>query len=601
MTELLNTRAWWTGARALVVAAVVHLGTVAAAQDVPPTSLVLRPPFPLNGGHGYTAALPEAWPADDPDGDRSALALFEDGKPLGPGHTVHADVRALGGGRFSHWDGHLYFSSSDGSDPNTNGRTYTAEYRVALGELDYRPLVLGDPLGELAVRPTELPELPRGAPPVVYWYTIDALRADLLDAMHDGAPLLPTLSAFADEAVVFEQAYATSSFTKLSTASMFTGLWPTRHRVDHGHVDVWPRGRTLVFDLDRRFQTLAEAFTSQGYETWTHRYSVHTRAGDGMLAGFARLDLDTEARVPFTPGAERWFAYEHILGAHGPYDPSPGSRARIGVEVLAGFDPSSTNWFEAPLDEAQVATLWDSYRAEAVDADGQLARRLEWLRASGRWDDALVIVTSDHGEAFNEHGFTQHSTHLYEEGVRVPLLVKFPEGHPAATRHGERLPHRVSLVDLYPTLIELTGAPAPAYALDGRSLIPILRGDEDVLPPRLVVLRSSFTRSTPDGGQALMVVEALLSAHWKAHFGYRLQGSQDPDGHPFDLGGWVSELYDLDADPGETINRVDDQPQRFLDMLEAHAATRWLDRDSTSVPDLDEVTLERLRELGYLR
>jgi len=628
--------------------ACVLLGLTPATRLAAQASLELAPPFAPWQGHAFTLGMPPEWPSDAPGRQDSQLVLLEDGVELGPAHALHAVIRESGAGALSHWNGTLIFSSSDGTDPNTNGRRYVAEYRgpVGLGRIAYAPLALRDPFAQ---RPSHAaldatprpaadaafvgPPLPGASanssvpvvpPRIVWWYTIDALRADALFAERNGQRVMPALSHFAEaDAVRFERAYATASFTKSSTASMFTGLWPTHHRVLHGLLPVWPTGVELVFDLDSRFRTLASALAATGYDTWTHLFSLHVRAGDGMLAGFRHLDLDVSgaAPLPVPPPDTRLFAYEHILGVHGPYAPGTAARARLALPPPTHVDPASNTWFEGALEADALRELRDAYLGEAADADDRFAQRIAWLQSQGLWDDTLLIVTADHGEGFLEHGLTQHSNSLYEEAVRVPLLVHFPADDARATLHGVSVPNRVSLADLYPTLLALTGAEPPPYALDGASLLPILDGQETDPLARDVVLRCSFTRRVEDGsGDALFVTDAILSGPHKAQFGYRIQSSQDAL-HAFRQGDWIAELFDLQQDPGEEHNLALQQPDAFLALMARHAAAALplLPRGAAAsaqggpspdtipdalppVPDpADAARMEALRQLGYVR
>jgi len=554
----------------------------AGAQATPASSdeTVTLGPFMHQGGGLWTAAAPPSWPSDTVDESLSRLELFEDGVPLGPAHSLHAEIRSEGQGRYSHWAGLVFFATSDGSDPQTNGRTYTVSLRAQpLGQDGYRVLPLRDPFSalparSLAVGVAGLPAMSGqisntgeaglsasspaavSAPPLIYWYTIDALRLDVAAARVGGGPLMPTLNELRSEAVSFDRAYVQSSFTKTSTASMFTGLWPQRHGVMHGWVPTWPEGGALFFDLDNRFYTLAEYLGDKGYETWTHRFTIHVQPGAGMLQGFDHIDLATGSDVPVPVVPERLFVYEHILGAHGPYSPSAEAREHLDLPAPSTIDPASTDWFYGPVNDAQIAELSAAYRAEVWDSDRQLAARLAGIRDAGLWDDALIIVTSDHGEEFLDHGATQHSVQLYEEVLRVPLLVKFPAGHRWAERHGDHLDDRVRLVDLFPTMVELLGDDVSElpYALDGHSLGPILEGNEHSAMGREVLARVSFTSVVEETGElALFVTDAVAHGPLKAVLGYRIRSSQDPARRPFAQGDWVAELYDLGNDPRERV------------------------------------------------
>lgn len=597
------------------------LGLVSGAAAQEAFEFELQRPFRANGGAAWLAEVPAGWRSDDMHASASRLELLEDGAPLGPAHAAHQQIRDLGAGRYSHWDGHLYFSSSDGSDPNTNGRRYLARVeRLPPGREDYVAVPPRDPFvlleREALARavagglPSEVEASLGRRPRLVYWYTIDALRADTAFEQVDGRPLMPALQDFAREAARFDTAYAASSFTKISTASMFTGLSPARHRVMHGVAPVWPAGGELTFDLDPRFYTLAEFLRDVGYATATHPYTIHVRPGDGMLQGFARTDLASASAAPVAELPERLFAYEHILGVHGPYAPSSEARDALGVAEPTHVDPASTDWFSAELSDAALSELRAAYRAEAVDADAQLAQRLDWIREQGLWDDAVIVVTADHGEGFGEHGATQHTSTLYEEVVRVPLLIRFPSWHRWSGAHGERFLNRVSLVDVYATLVELLEVPAASlpYALDGRSLGPVLDGEERDPLARDVFLRTTFFTQVPgDAERALLTADALLSGRLKAQLGWRMTSSQLPSRHAHNAGEWFGELYDVTRDAAEREDlaaRHADELQRLADRVRAQhrplTAAGAPRADAASPSDMDPALLEKLRALGYL-
>ncbi len=435
--------------------------------------------------------------------------------------------------------------------------------------VDFQPVAISDLIGRgpLTRTPAKAGSgsgPPPRAPRVVYWYTIDALRADVPRTRRNGRPLMPELEAFATEAVEFSTCYSLAPNTLIATASMFTGLFPPRHGVLPVALPVRGGGTWFPLDLDARFVTLAEYLRGRGYETRTHLYTVFVRPGSGLLQGFDELELPEEVDGPL-------FVYEHHLGLHAPYEAPPEVRRRFGLEPPRLLDPGSPDWYALPvLGDAERDELWNAYLAEGYLADRHFGRRMRWLREKGAWDDALVIVTADHGEEFLEHGGIRHGT-LYEEIVRVPLYVKFPRGSTWAALHGRVFPHRVSVADIFPTLIALLGGEAPPYEIDGRSLLPILAGDETDPRERPAVLRVGMNKQLEGfEGDRLLVHDAVLSGSLKAIFGYRLQPSRTPETFDYRTGDWFAELYDLETDPRERKNLAAARRDDFFELVELH-------------------------------
>jgi len=210
------------------------------------------------------------------------------------------------------------------------------------------------------------------------------------------------------------------------------------------------------------------------------------------------------------------------------------------------------------LDDADVAHVRAHYDAGVASADAWLGRLVEGLEARGLADDTILIVTSDHGIDLLEHGtlFAYPSQAPFQEILRVPLVLS----HPALTE-GVRLDAPVSLLDVYPTLLDLLGLPAPEGA-EGASLFPLLMGG--ALPERDIICVGSPEREdAPDRMSAALVRDdaALLT--------YSLA--------PFDF--FATRLYDLAADPGERRDRALDDPATLGTLhraLHAHARERGL-------------------------
>jgi arylsulfatase A-like enzyme len=433
----------------------------------------------------------------------------------------------------------------------------------------------------------------------------DSLRADSLSC-YGGAARTPHLCRVAEEGALFEQARSPAPWTAPSAVALFTGSHPG------GFSDRPPGERDAVYSVGAEHETFAEALAGRGYEAAADvdNFLVHQT---GALQGFARLDPNTPgaggaaAAIPsreegalrtyavydfLAAAREPFFAVRWTLDPHAPYDPPAEYRAAL--EPLAAGLPRPLSFYAslghqnaenrlrrvAPsMSGAERRLVRALYDAEVEWVDRRVGWLLDALDRRGLRERTLVVVTSDHGEAFGEHGLYLHGKGLYDELLRVPLLVAGP-GVPAGLRVGAP----VSLTDLAPTLAELLGVPCCAGA-QGRSFAALLRG---AAPGERVVYAGSPNHA---GRGTHALVEGSLK--WIAHAG----------------GGGA--LYDLAADPGETRDLAAERPadaQRLAARTEALVAetealrTRRLARRGAD--ELDAVRRDTRRELealGYVR
>ena len=227
------------------------------------------------------------------------------------------------------------------------------------------------------------------------------------------------------------------------------------------------------------------------------------------------------------------------------------------------------------VSEEEIETLRALYDEQLSHVDAAVGEVLDRLRREGRYDDTLVVLTSDHGDAFLEHGFLAHSTTPYEELVRVPLIVKLPGGRHA----GARVSEPVRLVDVLPTILDLLGRQVPR-GVDGCSLVPLLDGRE----PMPAGCDTAVVEIAEDPERYPTV--AIRTARWK--YVHREGG---PD-----------ELYDLEADPGERRNLLEEAvPPSVAEDLRRRALAVVASRpEAGGRVELDAATVEELKGLGYL-
>lgn len=430
-----------------------------------------------------------------------------------------------------------------------------------------------------------------GTPPIIF-IVIDTLRADHVGCYGYERPTTPNLDAFAETAVRFDNAAGASSWTVPSMASLVTGVYPWRHGVHTAQIRSGEGVATQPV-LSERFLTLAESLQEAGYVTFGVSANGHMATEYGMGQGFENYQVfdfanltpvqDTlkEFRRPLRQairGGKPYFLYIHYFDPHHPYLPRrpylrkwlPDMPKDEVIEyahsqkfvklITKGF------FFEHP---DQMQLLIDLYDSEVAAVDAAVGQVLKSIPGA---DNALVIITADHGEAFGDHHNMLHGEDLYAETLRVPLLIRLPD----KTNAGQVIKTPVSLVDLYPTLAAFAGATAPNY-LDGLDLRPIIAGQQPQRALYATTRRSQDYRwsAVIDGGYK-----------WVWHENKELQ-----------------QLFNLQEDPTDQH----DQGVASPDVLQALRG-KWAARPQTGVlfPPGDtgkEISDEKRRELeslGYL-
>src|SRR5262245_7793877 len=323
------------------------------------------------------------------------------------------------------------------------------------------------------------------ARPDIVLIVVDTLRADHLGAYGYDRGTTPHLDVLARQGTVFDAAWSAAPWTLPSVMSIMTSRYPSSHRVEND-------GLKLGADTP----TLAETLERSGYATAAFVSHVYVSSAFGFGRGFEtfedfglsrpdyRLEAGMEPRADrVTDSALAWldrqgrrpvFLFVHYFDPHWPYDPPetfrPPGEAGYHGSLDAAYD-SISRFLDPrqPLPDDYRAFLLARYDGEIRFVDEQIGRLLDRLSASERGPRAWVVVTADHGEEFKDHGSMGHGRRLYEEVVRVPLIIRRP-GKNGAPGGGARVSAPVSGIDLLPTLVAAAGAPAPAGA-QGVSLL----------------------------------------------------------------------------------------------------------------------------------
>jgi arylsulfatase A-like enzyme len=431
------------------------------------------------------------------------------------------------------------------------------------------------------------------ARPDVLVLLVDALRADHLGAYGYERETSPAIDSLAQDGVLFSQTIAQSTFTKSSIASLFTGRNVYQHGVYWGSHKENPQHITSDL-LSLEEHTLAEHLATAGYLTSAWVQNSHLRGFMGFSQGFVNYQ-DQQGSIAtihrrffrfLKTGARRYpfFTYLHYIDLHDPYRPPAPYDTLFGTfeDVYSGVDFS--NWGSylkavregrQQLSAQEVEQLRAYYDGLIRLVDDELARLFAELKRSGLYDQTLIILTSDHGDAFLEHGFISHSTTPYEELVRVPLIVKFPKG----VHRGQRVEEQVRLVDVMPTVLALAGVEEDLEGVAGCSLLPLLGESLDLRSPDCTHAVSEIAE---EGREPTL---AVRTSRYKL---IRFAGGNE-------------ELYDLEKDPGEQnpIVALEDPTVEELRNI-AGLVTEARKREETDTIVLDEQQIKELKALGYL-
>ncbi|HXV74967.1 MAG TPA: sulfatase [Candidatus Polarisedimenticolaceae bacterium] len=448
---------------------------------------------------------------------------------------------------------------------------------------------------------------PSDARPNVIVIMVDTLRADYLGAYGFDGEVSPNVDALARESVQFDRCLAQGPWTAPSIASFLTSLHPQNHCVGNGY-GLFCEATDDEFvwsSLSERAVTLAEVFGAAGFDTAAFVGNWVVKSKFGFAQGFdsyfepeaSEQHVDNDAIL--FERARSWLEqrdasrpfllYLHLMDVHAPYRVTHADIAVLRDSPSLGDDREITDeeqskrpghlglrieWSSGAA-QRSLRNWRTAYAAGVRGFDRGLGGFLDYLRARGLLDDSIVVLTSDHGEEFLEHGEWEHGKTYYNEALRVPLLIRMPD----LSLGGRRVDAVVSLIDVMPTLIGLVGIDVERGTMAGTDLGRLWSGGQ--LPAA-----ASFASALPQETASL----AVQDRRWKLIL---------------DLETGSHRLFDLDHDPGELRDRSADESEQVARMkqrVEEHLETleRFPSFRPTPTPLSDE-DIERLRSLGYLR
>jgi arylsulfatase A-like enzyme len=465
----------------------------------------------------------------------------------------------------------------------------------------------------------------RSGRPNILLLVLDTVRADALSAYNRGLSTTPNIDRLAAEGRLYLRAISPAPWTLPTHASMFTGLYPSQHGA------VWDSRY-----LDESFLTLAEILSQLGYRTAGFVENPFVSVGSGLAQGFGNYDeMYVNPRLAILPrlasrvrqklsGAkgtqeytkdtighlETWllrharpstgkpfFAFLNFMAAHLPNYPRHGLTRQLPTpEELRRIEPVNEmpERFYLPqyrLGTRELEAMKRLYLGDVAYLDSCLGDLFEFLKATGILDETIVIVTSDHGENFGDHGLIEHQFCLYNSLLHVPLIIRFPKLIPAGGRYGEI----VSTIFLFRSILDWAGAPdRPEFR----------RAEEESL-----ARPNNHPRVYAEHENSIGMIRNILRREAPAGFDFA----------PFDKslkcvfdGGrkliWSSkgspELYDLDRDWEETADILAGNETAAAGLraqLEAWEKELWRMPREARTRKLDRAAEDALRSLGYIR
>ena len=407
-------------------------------------------------------------------------------------------------------------------------------------------IAVGLAIGVFLYRP---PGAGAGAGGPIILISIDTLRADHLPAYGYTAIKTPAIDRFRADSVLFERAWSHSPQTLPSHTSILTGLLPFEHGVRDN----------IGFTVKDGQPMLQQALGDRGYATGGFVSSYVLRRQIGIAQGFNVYDDQMPAAAA---------------------DRSLGQMQRGGLETLAAaerwLDTLTSPKFFLFFHIYEPHTPYTpTYDADVETADQIVGRLLDGLRSRGYYDNATIVLLSDHGEGLGDHGEDEHGTFLYSSTTHVPLIIKAPGGAGA----GRSVATAVQHVDVAPTLMDAAGGSAVRGSesrASGRSLLPAITG----------------TGALPDAS----IYSEAMSARY--HFGWSELYALTDERYRY-IRAPRDELYDLAQDPGEAASIAGERPQVRAAMRGALDAL-IADAPVTAPSDVSQDDRDKLAALGYV-
>ena len=419
------------------------------------------------------------------------------------------------------------------------------------------------------------------APQNLLLISIDTLRADHLGLYGYTRDTSPILDRLGRNGITFTRAVSQAPNTPPSQMSLLTSLYYSVHGFT-GNDDRLPEWRV----------TLAEMLRDQGFATWGFVDGGYLRASFGFGQGFDHFEDQRRGIAQIVQRVQRWldrplpprfFLFVHCYDVHSPYAPPPPFNSLFEETPYRGhFIPTNKTLRQVahegmPLTDDDLRHVVALYDGEIRNTDGQIGRLLDTLARRGVLDSTLVVVVSDHGEEFKEHGSMLHWQTWFAPNLHVPMIFSMPG---ASAR---RIDTPVELIDVVPTVLDLLGLPAHPQAM-GRSLVPLMEGRDE--PAMRTAYGEPYDLRVP--------TRTIVSDRYELHYDVRTGRSQ---------------LFDQRTDPWGLHDIAGGKPDMVASLLQAYqerqraiaVARAQAGGPPTERAPMDDQTQKQLRALGYLK
>jgi len=426
--------------------------------------------------------------------------------------------------------------------------------------------------------------------PNIILISLDTLRADHVGCYGYHRQTSPHLDEFAKESVLFKNVYVHSPWTLPSHVSMLYSLDSASHQVYYS-----------TQKIDPALPSIASLLKDKGYLTKALTGGGFVGSVFGFAKGFdwyedvINRSRENEAEILFDTASawlkenqdKQFFLFLHTFQIHGPYEsPQPWNKTFLADgakwEKIGLMNFLESNGKDYPFTQSEVENIVALYDGEILYTDETLIKPLiSLLKDLGIYDNSLIVITADHGEEFNDHGGWLHSQTLYEEMLRVPLLIKFPN----SKFKGTSVEARCRSIDIVPTILDVASVSFDKEALDGESLMSLVTGKKR--EDRIFISDVAY-KNVPVPCPVLI---ATNRDSRKFIFEKSENGAKD------------IQVYDLENDAQEKKNvfrMIRDEAEKIHAALDEYYAAKFRIKRKIDEVLLDEQMIEKLKALGYI-